>query len=226
MKTALICGIIFLVLTSSRVNSQITLSAGKSFSYEFEGLAYEGNSTFGIAEPSGAVFLNIDPWDPWLLGPTNSYKVEMFEGTTADPPILSRIITYTSSIHDTTYRVPNAWGDLRGTIRVTALTGSIKLLEFSLQAFKTSSLQGFDIYGTDRIWLPDQPSLSIVSTSGALTLDWPLSGTNFVLEATFSLIPPTSWTPVTNGVTANGRFSVQIQSAEPARFFRLRWLGP
>src|SRR5688572_8171115 len=108
MKAMLIF-IAALSLTSSRGNSQVTLRAGSSYSYQFDTMAFQGTSTFGSAEPSGAVFLSIDPWNPASLGPTNSYKVEMFEDSLAEAPILSRIITAASSFHDRDYRVPNAW---------------------------------------------------------------------------------------------------------------------
>src|ERR1044071_3921400 len=92
-----------LVLASSRGHSQVPLLAGNSYTYQFNTLSFQGNSTLGISGPSGAVFLYVDPWFPPDLGPSNSYKVEMFENTPAQPPILSRTITAGSSIYDINY---------------------------------------------------------------------------------------------------------------------------
>jgi hypothetical protein len=216
-----------LSLACSMGNAQVTLRAGSSYTYQFATLAFERNATFGIAEPSGTVYLYVDPGFPSSLGPTNSYKVEMFEDGPTQAPILSRIITSASSIHDTNFRVPNSWGDLQGSIRVTGLSGSITLQGFSFQAIKTGNPAGFDVYGTDRIFLPAPPVLSVLSTGSNAVVSWPASGTNFILEATSSVALPGPWEPVTNAVAlSGGTLSVTVDVMEARRFFRLRWIGP
>jgi hypothetical protein len=216
-----------LLLTAWSGNSQVSLRAGDSYNYQFDTLAFQGNLTFGIAGPSGTVFLYVDPSSPISLGPTNSYKVEMFGDTPAQAPILSRIITAASSIYDTDYRVPDAWGDLQGSIRVTVLSGSITLQGFSFQAIKVGSPVGFDIYGTDRIILPPRPVLSILPSGSKVAVRWPASGTNFLLEATSSLASPVSWSPVTNAVVlSGGMLSATVEAGEARSFFRLEWTGP
>jgi len=64
--------------------------------------------------------------------------------------------------------------------------------------------------------------LKISRTGQTVTLSWPASATNYLLEATTSL-PAVSWTTVTNTptVTTNER-SVQLPLTGNARFFRLR----
>lgn len=64
--------------------------------------------------------------------------------------------------------------------------------------------------------------LKISRIGQKVSLSWPVSATNYVLEATTSL-PPVSWATVTNtpAVTATNR-SVQLPLTGPAQFFRLR----
>ena len=194
----------FLLLTAARGNCQVVLQGGDWFTYQFTNLVFQNNSTTGIAGPSGAVFLYVEPSDPARLGPTNSYKVEMFEDTTAQAPFLVRTITDASSVFDIDYRATNVWGDLQGSIRVTALTGSVTLHGFSFQAIKQGNPDGFDVFGTDRIFLPAPPLVSVVSSGSKITFSWPETGTNFVPEKTSSLIPPVSWSPVSNAVVSDG----------------------
>jgi hypothetical protein len=207
-------------------HAQLVLKQGESFTYRFDSLPFQNNTTFGIAGPSGALFAYIDPSSPWNLGPTNSYKIELFEDSPEGIAILSRTITSDSSIYDTDYRTANAWGDLQGSFRVTALSGFITLQGFSLQAFKTSAAGGFDIYGTGRIFLPAAPVLSIVQSNALGIVRWTTSSTNFFLESASSLAPLASWEPVTNTVVSMGNtFSVPLALDGSRRFFRLR-AGP
>jgi len=212
-----------LLIAWSDGHAQLVLKTGESYTYRFDSLPFQRNTTFGIAGPSGTLFAYIDPWDPWSLGPTNSYKVELFEDTPAGIPIFSRTITSASSIYDTDYRTANAWGDLQGSIRVTALSGFIALQGFSLQVFKTSAAGGFEVYGTERIYLPAPPVLSVVQSTGFATVRWATSATNFVLEASSSIAPLAPWQAVTNAVASTGNFfSVSLMLDESRRFFRLR----
>ena len=212
-----------LVIGWSDGHAQLVLKSGESYTYRFDSLPFQGNSTFGIAGPSGTLFAYIDPSFPQSLGPANSYKVELFEDTTDGVPIFSRTITSSSSIYDTDYRTTNAWGDLQGSIRVTAVSGFITLSGFSLQAIRTSAAGGFDIYATDRIFLPAPPILSIVQSNAFAIVQWATSATNFVLEASSSMVQPISWEVVTNAVVSTGNvFSVTLALSESGRCFRLR----
>ena len=222
MKTIWLCSVA-LALGWSDGHAQLVLKAGESYTYRFDSLPFRYNTTFGIAGPSGTLFAYIDPSFPESLGPTNSYRVELFEDTPVGVPILSRTITSASSIYDTDYRTANAWGDLQGSIRVTALSGFITLQGFSLQAFRTSAAGGFDVDGTDRLWLPAPPVLSIVQSNAFAIVQWTTSATNFVLETTASTPPLAPWQTVTNAVTSTGNvFSVSLALDESRRFFRLR----
>jgi len=212
-----------LLLGYSEAHAQLILKVGESYTHRFDSLPFQGNSTFGIAGPSGTLFGHFDPWSPLSLGPTNSYKVELFEDTPLGIPIFSRTITSASSIHDTNYRADNAWGDLQGSIRVTAVSGFITLQGFSLQVFKTNATGGFDIYGTDRIVLPAPPTLSIDQSNSFVTVRWTTPATNFVLETSANAAPLTSWQTVTNAVAVAGNVhSVILALDESRQIYRLR----
>ena len=69
---------------------------------------------------------------------------------------------------------------------------------------------------------PPPAELKIATTSSAVAVSWPVTATNYLLEATTSL-PAVAWDVVTNTptVTANER-SVQLPVTGTTRFFRLR----
>lgn len=72
---------------------------------------------------------------------------------------------------------------------------------------------------------PPAPSLTRSIAGAGLTLTWPLSITNVLLETTDSLTTPASWTSTTNQVTpSNGMHSVTIDMVVPSQYFRLRTL--
>ena len=68
------------------------------------------------------------------------------------------------------------------------------------------------------------PKLSVSSSGSDVAVQWPAYATNFVLESTTNLLPPTVWSPVTNTPsTLNGFFRVTVDRNQAAvRFFRQR----
>ena len=223
MKTSGLLAVVVL-LAASQVHGQVVLNAGESLTHQFSTLPFNDNLSFGIPGPSGALFLYLIP--PAGPGPASSYRVELFENTPADPPVLVAENTIGPGGSGGDYRAPNAWGDLQGSFRVTALTGSITVRGFSLQSFRPGTPTGFDVYSTDRIYFPTQPVLSVMRANDGFALYWPAAATNFILQATASLIPPVMWSPVTNAVTLNGNvFSVTLapSGTNDRQFFRLRY---
>jgi hypothetical protein len=70
------------------------------------------------------------------------------------------------------------------------------------------------------------PSLAVNRSATGITMNWPASGTNYVLESASSSAPAAGWSGVTNSVsTVNGTNSVHIGIAGTNRFFRLRKTG-
>jgi hypothetical protein len=71
--------------------------------------------------------------------------------------------------------------------------------------------------------ISQRPPLSITRATNGVLVSWPATATNFVLEATSDLTPPTLWVGVTNSEQVDTQsISVVIQADKPRRFFRLR----
>lgn len=71
------------------------------------------------------------------------------------------------------------------------------------------------------------PALGVLRTGTNLKMLWPAPNTNYLLESTATLPNTNTWVTVTNTVLmTNGRYEVNVPSAEPAQFYRLRKLGP
>ena len=67
------------------------------------------------------------------------------------------------------------------------------------------------------------PSLGLVAANGALHLIWPSWAANYHLYSVTNLIPPISWLPVTNGITAtNGVLTITVPTDSDSAFFQLR----
>jgi len=65
--------------------------------------------------------------------------------------------------------------------------------------------------------------LSASLAGGNLTASWPLSGAGATLLFATNLLPPVSWSPVTNAVQVTGTvFSATLPTTGSARFFRLQ----
>jgi hypothetical protein len=66
------------------------------------------------------------------------------------------------------------------------------------------------------------PSLQIQLTGTNVVLTWPLSAAGYVLQSASKLVPPVSWTTVTNvPVIVNFQYTVTNQIASGSRFYRL-----
>ena len=101
--------------------------------------------------------------------------------------------------------------------------------------YETPELSGFDSYkmtlyvdfAVMRLTLVDAslppPSMEISRIdAGLLQISWPTNAAGYVLEFTTNL-PAPAWTMVTNSVIVSGDvFTVQLNSTEAHRFFRLR----
>jgi uncharacterized repeat protein (TIGR01451 family) len=68
------------------------------------------------------------------------------------------------------------------------------------------------------------PQVAMIRKAGQVVLSWPaFGGTNYVIEASDSLVP-TNWTRVTNSVptVSAGVMSITVNPAKPKQFFRIR----
>jgi len=68
------------------------------------------------------------------------------------------------------------------------------------------------------------PELSVASVQTGFSLAWPLRSTPFALDSATNLVPPVTWTLVTNHPTiSNGTCTVMLPAnSARASFYRLR----
>ena len=149
------------------VRGQGVLSAGDSFAYQFSSMPFIWTVPSSFPGPFGYFQLDVSAagWQPGT-----SLRYEMFETSTSETPIFSDTLDQ-PPVSGGAAGVPNAWQDLQGAIRITALSGSAILDGITVSAFLPSqSVPGYlDIY---------QASVSIPEPSTATLL---LAGIGLVL---------------------------------------------
>lgn len=215
MKTI---GLITVMLLAAWVRSsgQVTLNAGDNYTHQFATLPLMGP---GILVP-GAV---LDLWvDRPSLRPGDALLFEMFEDTPTGSPILSRTVTADSEGSEFQGFVENAWRDLQGSIRLTAVSGSVTVRFFTLQARVVD--HRLLVFSTTIV--PKPPLRLSVTRVGPseLQISWATNHTGYVLESALTL-PAQAWTTVTNSrVITSDHFYVKVRAGAAQEFFRLRKL--
>ena len=198
-------------------HSQVTLNAGDSYTNQFATLRLVGPGT----QVAGAV---LDLWvDRASLRPGDALLFEMFEDTPAGSPILSRTVTADSSSSAFQGFVANAWQDLQGSIRLTAVSGSVTVRFFTLQA-RVLQFPPLVVHSTTIV--PNPPLRLSVTRVGPteLQISWPTNHTGYALESAPTL-PALAWTTVTNSrVITSDHFYVKVHTGAAQEFFRLRKL--
>jgi hypothetical protein len=118
---------------------------------------------------------------------------------------------------------PLAPGNTTNVTTTITLTGACATNRcFSLSAHTTNLTECCAMIHCVPSALP-RPTLDISISGGNVTLSWPDSYPDYILECTPSLSPPTVWTTVTaNRTFQNGRIYVTVPLASAAKFFRLR----
>jgi hypothetical protein len=101
-------------------HSQITLSAGDRYVYEFSTLSPAFELPFGA--PMGSFGFSITPG---TLQTGDLLQWEMFENSPSGDPLFTGY--YSSDSPQDNYGVYGAWQDLQGSVRFTMLSGSVGL---------------------------------------------------------------------------------------------------
>jgi len=213
------CLLLMALIVCPAARGQLILNTGDTYTYQFNTLPRTGDTTLGI--PSGMLGLNIPQSS---LQPGDALRFEIFEGAPVGTPVLSRTVTESSEPVERLGIADGAWQDLQGSIRLTMISGSAVLENFAILAFTPAGPGGLNQYSLSIVPEP-RPSMIIIAFPSGLSVRWPTSATNFVLEATPVLAPPVPWQPVTNTVEIlNGMFAVTVDYQMPSRFLRLRKL--
>jgi O-glycosyl hydrolase len=70
--------------------------------------------------------------------------------------------------------------------------------------------------------VPPPPVLTASAAPNGIAISWPGSLSNYVLEAATNLLPPVTWSPVTNPAqSVDGRLTVTVPLTSASQFFRL-----
>jgi hypothetical protein len=149
---------------------------------------------------------------PGVYDVSSSFSGNSLAGTSTDVHVLRNGI---SIFNDTV----DAYGDLAQFTTNMVLAGS-DTLDFAVgdngNGFANDSTGLFTVVG-----LRELPKLNILPvSSNYVRLEWPASGSNFILEATSAL--PVAWTTVTNARAVEGATLVVTNLIAGNRFYRLR----
>ncbi len=92
------------------------------------------------------------------------------------------------------------------------------------QDLPTSSDIAFDFELTGTVVLSSLPTLSLARANGLATFRWPAEASSFGLRAATNLVPPVTWTAVTNvPALTNGAWTVVLPApADGPRFYQLQ----
>jgi hypothetical protein len=149
-------------------------------------------------------------------------RLEMYENDTSETPLCTSLLTATNPEPTIAgCSTDNAWQDLQGKVRVTMLSGSVRVHSLFLQIGKFNNGSYGRWMGGSVPPIPE-PRLHIAPKSnGQVELTWGTNHTAFRLE-TAPALPSGIWLPVTNDVTSSGsRFSVIVSPGHGPAVFRL-----
>src|SRR5204863_4492085 len=105
---------------------------------------------------------------------------------------------------------------LAGTFEGTVQFGAVTL-------FGQDEGVGYDVFLAS-IYdpAPQAPAVNIRNAAEGMMVEWPASVIAYQLESTGSLSPPVTWSPEASPSVLAGVNTVQIQTPDRARFYRLR----
>jgi hypothetical protein len=212
MKPFLLVAIVTAAMSFSACSQSVLLNPGQSYVFSFE------PGSLPPPRPS--------PYDNYVAGgfgldPNHgnscNFRFEMFENSADESPILA----WETEAHEDCSLNPgvtNAWQDLQGVVRVTAITPT--LLSFMEIEITVPSTNGFLYY--DGYILP-RPGLNITPADGGqLQITWPTNFIGYSLESALTLSAST-WAPIINSAAiVRDQFSVTLRTGEARQFFRLR----
>ena len=150
------------VLMPGAVHGQLTLSAGESFTYNFNTLPFFGEGYTGF--PPGGINYATFESDPRTHDAGDAFRVEIFETSASDTPS-----AVNSGLGSITAQGNGGWHDLQGVARVTVTSGTLTLNTFSLGVYRpTAGSPGeFESFATGTIPVPEPGAIALWSCAAA-----------------------------------------------------------
>lgn len=185
------------------------------------------------SNPSDERFLNELQGTDAGVKPDNATLVQSTAGTPMDGVVFGSnavffMVTANSTFNGTTYIVPT--NVTQHFITGCALNGFYNIAKGSTAnglevtiAPSTSGLQA-DSAGVLVVnpFTATAPLLTIAASPPNVILTWPTNAAGFVLNQASSLAQPTTWKPITTGITVSGvNYTIAINAANAQGFFTL-----
>ena len=143
-------------------HAQLTLSAGQSFTYNFNTLPFFGEGYSGF--PAGGINYATFESDPTSHDPGDAFRVEIFKTSASDTPS-----AVNSGLGSITAQGNGGWHDLQGAARVTVTSGTLTLNTFSLGVYRpTAGIPGeFESFATGTMPVPEPNAVALWSCACA-----------------------------------------------------------
>ena len=154
-----ILGAIFTVAFGGVAHAQLTLSAGESYTYQFDTLPFFGEGYQGFPPP-GEGFATFNS-TAGSQDPGDAFRVEIFENSTSEAPLATANGGSTVTADST-----GGWQDLQGFARVTVTSGTLTFDTLTLGVYRpTAGIPGeFDFYNSV-VQVPEPGAVALWSTA-------------------------------------------------------------
>jgi hypothetical protein len=138
-----VLGAIFTVAFAGVSRAQLTLSAGESYTYQFDTLPFFGEGYRG-APPPGNGYATFNS-TAGSQDPGDAFRVDIFENSTSETPLATA-----NGGSTVTADATGGWQDLQGFARVTVTSGTLTFDTLTLGVFRpTPGIPGeFDLYNS------------------------------------------------------------------------------
>lgn len=147
-KLLAVVGIIGIGLAGT-ARAQLTLSAGESYTYNFDSLGFFGEVNGGYP-PSGINFATFST----VAGsqdPGDAYLVEIFENSTSETPLAT-----STGAGDVTAQATGGWHDLQGYARVTVTSGTLTFDTLQVGVYRpTGAPSEYEFYNSGLVPVPE-----------------------------------------------------------------------
>jgi len=154
------------LLSAGTSYGQLLLQPGQSWTYQFSTLPFTGVVSVFTANPQGSLQFTVNSLS-WQPGAVLHY--EMFENSTAEPPIASGTLSSPPPFSGSSQSL-SSWQDRQGAVRFTMTAGSATVDSITLQAIVSGpSLSSYNVYSDTFVPVPE-PTATILFGAGMAIL--------------------------------------------------------
>lgn len=159
----------FLLGSCQNGSSQIVLSSGDFYTYNFSSLPFIGvRANTGSIIPSGFLYVG-GVSQQWEAGDT--LRLELFENDILPTPLQAGLVTFPLEPNLITGQgYPSAWQDLQGAIRLSSDSGTFVIDRIILEAFVPvdASRLSFNYYRSEFVPISEPSIVSLMVMAGGI----------------------------------------------------------